>query len=164
VSLANLAREVDVQPRHPGSSPHRREFGFLFSKNQNRCRGFPYRISFQKKYINFDMIFDNLPAKKLVDQDWTSTQWEIKPLVQWFNPHQLGFCWLYSPIWKGPRVPQRYYWKGVHDETFSTYNSIFANVKRYMTHWVDEWFRGRWYHTSTVHLRTYLMSWCKKKI
>jgi hypothetical protein len=33
VSLAHLAREVDVQPSHPGSSPHRREFGFLFSKN-----------------------------------------------------------------------------------------------------------------------------------
>jgi hypothetical protein len=44
----NLAREVDVQPSHPGSSPHRREFGFLFSKNQDRCRGFPYRISFKK--------------------------------------------------------------------------------------------------------------------
>jgi hypothetical protein len=51
VSLAHLAREVDLQPSHPGSSPHRREFGFLFSKNQNRCRGFPYRISFQKKYM-----------------------------------------------------------------------------------------------------------------
>jgi hypothetical protein len=50
VSLAHLAREVDVQPSHPGSSPHRREFGFLFSKNQNRCRGFPYRISYQKKF------------------------------------------------------------------------------------------------------------------
>jgi hypothetical protein len=48
VSLAHLAREVDVQPSHPGSSPHIREFGFLFSKNQNRCRGFPYRISFKK--------------------------------------------------------------------------------------------------------------------
>jgi hypothetical protein len=32
VSLAHLAREVDVQPSHPGSSPHRRELGFLFSK------------------------------------------------------------------------------------------------------------------------------------
>jgi hypothetical protein len=49
VSLAHFAREVDVQPSHPGSSPHIREFGFLFSKNQNRCRGFPYRISFLKK-------------------------------------------------------------------------------------------------------------------
>jgi hypothetical protein len=51
VSLAHLVREVDVQPSHPGSSPHRREFGFLFSKKQNRCRGFPYRISFQKKRL-----------------------------------------------------------------------------------------------------------------
>jgi hypothetical protein len=47
VSLAHLVREVDVQPNHPGSSLQRREFGFLFKKK--RCRGFPYRISFQKK-------------------------------------------------------------------------------------------------------------------
>jgi hypothetical protein len=39
---------VDVQPSHSGSSLHRREFGFLFSEKQNRCRGFPYRIFFQK--------------------------------------------------------------------------------------------------------------------
>jgi hypothetical protein len=50
VSLAHLAREVDVQTSHLGSSLNRREFGFLFSKNQNRCRGFLYRISFQKKH------------------------------------------------------------------------------------------------------------------
>jgi hypothetical protein len=49
VSLAHLAREVDVQPSHPGSSPHRHEFGFLFSKKQNRYRGFSYRISFKKR-------------------------------------------------------------------------------------------------------------------
>jgi hypothetical protein len=47
VSLAHLVQEVDVQPSHLGSSPHRREFGFLFPKKK-RCRGFPYRISFQK--------------------------------------------------------------------------------------------------------------------
>jgi hypothetical protein len=29
VSLAQLAMGVDVQPRHPGSNPHRCEFGFL---------------------------------------------------------------------------------------------------------------------------------------
>jgi hypothetical protein len=46
VSLAHLVREVDVQPSYPGSSLQRREFGFLLKK---RCRGFPYRISFQKK-------------------------------------------------------------------------------------------------------------------
>jgi hypothetical protein len=44
-----LVREVDVQPSHPGSSLNRREFGFLFFKKQNHCRGFLYRISFQKK-------------------------------------------------------------------------------------------------------------------
>jgi hypothetical protein len=47
VSLAHLVREVDVQPSHPGSSLQRHEFGFLFQKTK-RCRGFPYRISFQK--------------------------------------------------------------------------------------------------------------------
>jgi hypothetical protein len=63
VSLSHLAREVDVQSSHPGSSPHRREFGFLFSKNQYRCRGFPYRISFrknidqQKIYFSTKIIF-----------------------------------------------------------------------------------------------------------
>jgi hypothetical protein len=43
-----LAREVDVQPSHPGSTPHIIEFGFLFTKNKIGCRGFPYCISFQK--------------------------------------------------------------------------------------------------------------------
>jgi hypothetical protein len=57
VSLSHLAREVDVQSSHPGSSPHGHEFGFLFSKNQNRCRGFPYRISFKKTFINKKYIF-----------------------------------------------------------------------------------------------------------
>jgi hypothetical protein len=56
---------VDVQPSHPGSSPHRRKFGFLFSKNQNRCRGFPYRISFQKKIYRY--VFDVSLSSHLVD-------------------------------------------------------------------------------------------------
>jgi hypothetical protein len=57
-SLAHLVREVDVQPSHPGSSLHGREFGFLFSKKKkNRCRGFPYRISFQKKDEMGDLLF-----------------------------------------------------------------------------------------------------------
>ena len=34
VSLAHLASGVDVQPGHPGSSPHGREFGFLSFKKK----------------------------------------------------------------------------------------------------------------------------------
>jgi hypothetical protein len=50
VSLAHLVREVDVQPSHPGSSPHGCRFGFLLFKNKTRCRGFPYCISFKKRF------------------------------------------------------------------------------------------------------------------
>jgi hypothetical protein len=42
VSLAHMVRKVDVQPSHPGSSPHGRGFGFLLLKKHHR--GFPYRI------------------------------------------------------------------------------------------------------------------------
>jgi hypothetical protein len=49
VSLAHLAREVDVQPCHPGSSPHRREFGFLFSKNKIDVGVSPNAFPFKKK-------------------------------------------------------------------------------------------------------------------
>jgi hypothetical protein len=34
IGLAHLVREVDVRPSHPGSSPHRRESGFLLFKNK----------------------------------------------------------------------------------------------------------------------------------
>jgi hypothetical protein len=34
MSLANLVREVDVQPNHSGSSPHGREFGLVFFQMQ----------------------------------------------------------------------------------------------------------------------------------
>jgi hypothetical protein len=48
VSLAHLAREVDVKPSHPGSSPHRDEFGFLFSKNKIAVGASPTAFPFKK--------------------------------------------------------------------------------------------------------------------
>jgi hypothetical protein len=47
VILAHMVREVDIQPNHPGSSPHGRRFGFLLLKKH--CKGFPYRILFKKR-------------------------------------------------------------------------------------------------------------------
>jgi hypothetical protein len=51
VSLAHLVREVDVQPSHPGSSLHRCEFGFLFSKKKNKIAvgASPTAFPFKKK-------------------------------------------------------------------------------------------------------------------
>jgi hypothetical protein len=40
---------VDVQPSHPGLSPHRRKFGFLFSKKNKIAVGaFPTAFPFKK--------------------------------------------------------------------------------------------------------------------
>jgi hypothetical protein len=58
VSLAHLAREVDVQPSHPDSSPHRREFGFLFFFKTKIAVGasattFPFKKNFyEEKYAS----------------------------------------------------------------------------------------------------------------
>ena len=48
VNLAHLASGVDVQPGHPGSSTHGREFGFLLFK-KTRCGSLSYRFPFKKK-------------------------------------------------------------------------------------------------------------------
>jgi hypothetical protein len=47
-----LAREVDVQSSHPGSNPHRCEFGFLFSKNQIAVGASPTAFPFKKKLVS----------------------------------------------------------------------------------------------------------------
>jgi hypothetical protein len=53
VSLAHLAREVDVQPSHPDSSPHRREFGilFFFKKTKIAVGASPTAFPFKKKIL-----------------------------------------------------------------------------------------------------------------
>jgi hypothetical protein len=48
VSLAHLVSEVDVQPSHPGSSPHGRKFGFLLLKKQIIVGASP-TVFFKKK-------------------------------------------------------------------------------------------------------------------
>jgi hypothetical protein len=49
VSLAHLAREVDVQPSHPGSSLHRRELGSYFQKTKIAVGASPTAFPFKKK-------------------------------------------------------------------------------------------------------------------
>jgi hypothetical protein len=51
VSLTHLVREVDVQPIHSCSNPHRRRFEFLLFQNLNRCGASPAAFLFKKHTI-----------------------------------------------------------------------------------------------------------------
>jgi hypothetical protein len=68
VSLAHLAREVDVQSSHLGSSPHRREFGFLFSKTKIVVGASPTAFPFKKKImINHPSYFQPCPPTSVAN-------------------------------------------------------------------------------------------------
>jgi hypothetical protein len=65
VSLAQLAMEVDVQPRHPGSNPHECEFGFLLFIKKTRCGGLPHRFPFKKNCVTWKQIFNSNYSLKI---------------------------------------------------------------------------------------------------
>jgi hypothetical protein len=59
-SLAHLPREVDVQLATQVQVPILANLGSYFQKNQNRYKGFSYRISFQKKSMKENISYNGL--------------------------------------------------------------------------------------------------------